>query len=1166
MRVGLILEDPPVLGPGANLVLRVEAEGLVIANLPPIPLGSGPPMGRPLPELRVPHGVDRRLYAELYDAGTLLRFGVSAPFALTEGADDAVVEVKLGPPPTARLRLVTEGPGLVHTATVALFIETERATLVVVSNTPAFEAPLEVALNSPVVRVAWDLERGRAARCGPEDAACPRQVYVRALEENGYGSPIATATVTLDLLPPSLVEDQAAVAIAGGPGSWRADVQAVGPGAEVQVVLTPTEALGAAPRLRGRTEDGAEVPFEACQPTGPRWRCGWRATDPLPNAGALSLLANLIDRAGNRAEVEAGTLSLDAAPPTPPVGAGVAAELAPYGTLSDPRPAASIFGQAGSVEAGAILIAVDREDLDSARELGRSEPADLAGDVAAFAIPPRYEETLWVVAVDGAGWPSDADPLRPGAQATRVTHRTITATFDPRSPHLAYWIAEAGRGRAVPRDLARDPELVRGALAAIDGLTARAEATPRWFQRWPVPPPPLPRLRVGLGFDPGRQQVVMFGGLAASALDETWIWRGGAWISDQRAIHPPPLERPLLAYDGPGHRILLYGGRGAAGPADETWAYDDDGWTQLHPAVSPSPRELAVMAYDESLGAIVLYGGLAPGGATGLADTWIWRSEADTWAPLVTQGSPGPRLNAAMTYDGTAGRLRLYGGSTNFSDFRGDGWELVGDTWQPWTSTGTVSPPALVQAGLVWDESNQELLLYGGYEAPGPVGQVTRAIWAHDAGGRWRRLPDRESEALAYRAAAAPEPLSRGVLFFGGDRAGVRSDESWVRDPSGWREATPRAGPGPRAQVALLSRDGVTVELSGGQDLLGPFVDGWRWNGWRFEPDAPLPLAVSAATAIYDPRDDHGYLCGTSASDETCFERTAGGWSPLNAVGPGARPGARLALDPSGGVLLLGGLAPEPTSEVWRYFGGTWSAAPSLAAPRAALAAAIDSGLTTLWTLTGEGPGGLATADLGRYDGAAWQNLPDPNLVPRFGASLFAPTWSGSLLLFGGWTGSEALDELLGLDPSGNVDPIAVASTRPPARLDAPVAVTRSSAYVYGGCGRVVSCRPLDDLWELRPSRKPAVVMEFALPAPESDASLRLAVEHRPNLGTARLEFWDTRRARWITVPNGAEQTVVADAAAFRDREGRVSLRIVDPVAVRGLDAVQVRAELGGAP
>ncbi len=260
---------------------------------------------------------------------------------------------------------------------------------------------------------------------------------------------------------------------------------------------------------------------------------------------------------------------------------------------------------------------------------------------------------------------------------------------------------------------------------------------------------PPARQMASMAFDPGLDQLILFGGLGADnqILGDTWAWNGSWWY-EEPVSNPPPREAASLAYDG--SQLVLFGGTGDAAaepltssstdstdsstsstsapgtsaapsttatatPAvlDDTWLWTGTGWKQ---AMVPGPgaRSGAAMSYDSAKGDTVLFGGEAtPAGSQSpslLGDTWTWDGSA--WKRASPHTSPSPREDAAMADDHDAGGVVLATGSLGGRGSAGDTWLWNGSNWAQPHLTG--APPPRAGAAAAYDANSQQLVLFGG--------------------------------------------------------------------------------------------------------------------------------------------------------------------------------------------------------------------------------------------------------------------------------------------------------------------------------------------------------------------------------------------------------------------------------------------------------------------
>jgi len=131
----------------------------------------------------------------------------------------------------------------------------------------------------------------------------------------------------------------------------------------------------------------------------------------------------------------------------------------------------------------------------------------------------------------------------------------------------------------------------------------------------------------------------------------------------------------------------------------------------------PTARSGHNMLYDAVNEDIILFGGMKDNNnveGSYLNDTWLYNYSENHWSEVQSSIGPGDRNTPAMVYDPTKERVILFGG-INQDYFFNDTWELDLNTYE-WSKIETVNTPGFVaDAGLVFDEVNQEIVLFGGH-------------------------------------------------------------------------------------------------------------------------------------------------------------------------------------------------------------------------------------------------------------------------------------------------------------------------------------------------------------------------------------------------------------------------------------------------------------------
>jgi hypothetical protein len=134
------------------------------------------------------------------------------------------------------------------------------------------------------------------------------------------------------------------------------------------------------------------------------------------------------------------------------------------------------------------------------------------------------------------------------------------------------------------------------------------------------------------------------------------------------------------------------------------------------------------MAYDAGRGRIVLFGGFDRDTNGLLDDVWEW--DGTRWyGPFSAAGGPGARRSHSMAYDGSTGRVAVFGGDRALTvDAPNDVWEWDGSSWYgPFAPTDR--PDARSQASLVYDSVRDRMVMFGG----GGVTGYKTDLWEWDA-------------------------------------------------------------------------------------------------------------------------------------------------------------------------------------------------------------------------------------------------------------------------------------------------------------------------------------------------------------------------------------------------------------------------------------------------
>ena len=174
----------------------------------------------------------------------------------------------------------------------------------------------------------------------------------------------------------------------------------------------------------------------------------------------------------------------------------------------------------------------------------------------------------------------------------------------------------------------------------------------------PAPPgpssTPAPAARhqpwaMAMAYYPATGQMVLFGGLGGSHLNDTWAWNSFDLERGRSFPATSPLARSaaVMAYDPATSQLVLFGGGNTTSPYSDTWTWNGTTWDQLYPSVSPPGRNFATLAYDPTSSQLLLSGGcstLTLTTACVMSDTWAWDG---SWSQLSPATAPSARAGPA---------------------------------------------------------------------------------------------------------------------------------------------------------------------------------------------------------------------------------------------------------------------------------------------------------------------------------------------------------------------------------------------------------------------------------------------------------------------------------------------------------------------------------------
>jgi len=287
---------------------------------------------------------------------------------------------------------------------------------------------------------------------------------------------------------------------------------------------------------------------------------------------------------------------------------------------------------------------------------------------------------------------------------------------------------------------------------------------------------------------------------------------------------------------------LATAGIGASTDAGEAGAAPNAMWALQNPATSPPGTSEGAMAFDAALDQTVLFGG-SPGTGT---STWGWNGT--TWKVLTTKG-PTVRKDMQMVYDATTRSIVLFGGFGSTGQGYSDTWTFDG----AWHKRAPVNVPTTVLGyGMAYDAANRTVVMAGGERT-----SATGKTWVWD-GSNWHGNP-----SVPYPSTASGltdptmtyDPVLGKIVLFGGITGVVNQNRTWEWDGSTWTGVATATTPGARRAAAsaydaalggVVMIDGIGGVVKGTTLLGGAWLfDGSTWTKLRTGATRPSPRAFA---------------------------------------------------------------------------------------------------------------------------------------------------------------------------------------------------------------------------------------------------------------------------------------------------------------------------------
>ena len=283
---------------------------------------------------------------------------------------------------------------------------------------------------------------------------------------------------------------------------------------------------------------------------------------------------------------------------------------------------------------------------------------------------------------------------------------------------------------------------------------------------------------------------------------------------------PPARIHPCMDYDPINERVIMFGGGTMSGVHGDTWmyVYSANTWTPIQSIPNPPARNDGAMIYDPVSNCMILFGGWL-GMILGRGDdTWIFNCTTDEWTEVSPEVSPSPRSSANMVYDSTNNIVILFGGYGEVDPHTEDTWcySLTENTW-------TEMSPATHPCGryghcMIYDPIHNRTILFSGNSDDG----MNPDLWEYNfTADSWTELSVNPHPLGRKWGTIVYDPDEHRGILFGGDC----NDPEFVNDTwafncssSEWEVQDPEQSPCVRANAGLAyDSTNDLIVLFGGQ-------------------------------------------------------------------------------------------------------------------------------------------------------------------------------------------------------------------------------------------------------------------------------------------------------------------------------------------------------------
>ncbi|HVU66669.1 MAG TPA: kelch repeat-containing protein, partial [Ktedonobacteraceae bacterium] len=297
------------------------------------------------------------------------------------------------------------------------------------------------------------------------------------------------------------------------------------------------------------------------------------------------------------------------------------------------------------------------------------------------------------------------------------------------------------------------------------------------------------------------------------------------------------------------------------------------------------PRFNHSMVWDTQDGQLLVFGG-SNGKGDLLNDLWSFNPANNSWTNLTplssspadcSGSSPAPRMNAAMVWDSADQEVLLYGGVGSASSYLGDLWSFspASNTWKALACTGN-GPGARGEAGVAWNGS--QMLLLGGLGSSGSLAD----FWAYTPGSGWSQISASTPLGARTYPTMAWDSHDKQLFVFGGLSANGSQlgDFYSYQSNGGWRTIEASNGSAPMArqqafstwdskQQVFLLMGGWQASTSTAYSALWAYSPAenawWQITSLHNSGNAGVIPSRMASAMVWDSADNRAYIYAGSS-------------------------------------------------------------------------------------------------------------------------------------------------------------------------------------------------------------------------------------------------------------------------------------------------------------